>query len=153
MYDACQHFNGIGAVYTMCIHSRQHEVLTRAEWILASTGEVANVSVMCINLMSGHCGQQLNSIGAVYAICTHSRHHVVLTRAEWILTSTNAGQHLNSNGAVYTMCTHYHQHEVLTRAEWILASTDDTGPTFNRHCVGVGLYSLPAVCTARPACY
>ena len=43
------------------------------------------------------------------------------------------------------------QHEVLTRAEWILASTDDAGPTFKRHWVCVGLYSPPAVCTARPA--
>ena len=45
----------------------------------------------------------------------------------------------------------YRQPQVLTRAEWILASTDDTGPTFNRHCVGVGLYLPPAVCTARPS--
>ena len=35
----------------------------------------------------------------------------------------------------------YRQHEALTRAEWILASTGDAGPTFNRHWVGVGLYS------------
>ena len=39
--------------------------------------------------------------------------------------------------------------EVLTRVEWILASTGDAGPTFNRHWVGVGLYSPLAVCTAR----
>ena len=32
-------------VYTMCTHYRQHEVLTRAEWILANTGDTANVSV------------------------------------------------------------------------------------------------------------
>ena len=43
------------------------------------------------------------------------------------------------------------QHKVLTRAEWILACTGDAGPTFNRHWVGVGLYSPPAVCTAGPA--
>ena len=39
----------------------------------------------------------------------------------------------------------YGQHEMLIRAEWILASTGDVGPTFNRHWVGVGLYSPPAV--------
>ena len=65
----------------------------------------------------------------------------------------NSGQHLNGIGAVYAMCTHLHPHEVLARAEWILASTGDAGPTFNRHCVGVSLYSTPAVSTARPACY
>ena len=65
----------------------------------------------------------------------------------------DAGQHLNSIEAVYTMCTHSRQHEVLTRAEWILGSTGDTGPTFNRHWFGVSLYLLPAVNTARPACY
>ena len=27
VYDAGQHLNGIGAVYAMCTHSRQHEVL------------------------------------------------------------------------------------------------------------------------------
>ena len=53
---------------------------------------------------------------------------------------------------VPTACR-YCQHEVLTRAEWILASTSDAGPTFNRHWVGFGLYSLPAVSTTRPACY
>ena len=36
----------------------------------------------------------------------------------------------------------YRQHEVLTRAEWILPSTGDAGPTFNRHCIGVSLYSV-----------
>ena len=45
----------------------------------------------------------------------------------------------------------YRQHEVLTRTEWILASTGDAGPAFNRHWIGVGLYSRPAV--SRPACY
>ena len=45
----------------------------------------------------------------------------------------------------------YRQHEVLTSAEWILDSTGDASPTFNRHWVGVGLYSPPAV--SRPACY
>ena len=45
----------------------------------------------------------------------------------------------------------YRQNEVLTRTEWVLAGTGNAGPTFNRHWVGVGLYSPPAVCTARPA--
>ena len=45
----------------------------------------------------------------------------------------------------------YRQHEVLTRAEWILTSTGDAGTAFNRHWVGVGLYSPPAVCPARLA--
>ena len=45
----------------------------------------------------------------------------------------------------------YRQHEVLIRAEWILAYTGEADPTFKRHWVGVGLYSPPAVCTARPA--
>ena len=45
----------------------------------------------------------------------------------------------------------YRQYEVLTRTELILASTGDAGPTFNRHWVGVGLYSPPAV--SRPASY
>ena len=40
---------------------------------------------------------------------------------------------------------------VCPMAEWILASIGDAGPTFNRHWVGVGLYSPPAVCTAKPA--
>ena len=51
---------------------------------------------------------------------------------------------------VPTACR-YCQHEVLTRAEWIPASTSHAGPTFNRHWVGVGLYSPPAVSTTRPA--
>ena len=38
VYDAGRHLNGMGAVYTMCTHFRPHEVLTRAEWILAITG-------------------------------------------------------------------------------------------------------------------
>ena len=45
----------------------------------------------------------------------------------------------------------YCQHEVLTRAEWILANNGDSDPTFNRHWVGVHLYSPPAVSTARTA--
>ena len=53
---------------------------------------------------------------------------------------------------VPTACR-YCQHEVLTRAKWILASTSDAGPTFNRLCVGVGLYLPPAVSTTTPACY
>ena len=53
---------------------------------------------------------------------------------------------------VPTACRYCH-HEVLTRAEWILASTSDAGPTFNRLCVGVGLYLPPAVSTTTPACY
>ena len=64
-----------------------------------------------------------------------------------------AGQHLSSIGVLYTMCTHSQQHEVLTRAEWILASTGNNGQIFNRYGVGVSLYSPPAICTARPACY
>ena len=43
------------------------------------------------------------------------------------------------------------QNKVLTWAEWILASTCDAHPTFSRNWVAVGLYSPPAVCTARPA--
>ena len=39
VYDAHQHLNCIGVVYTMCTHFRQHEVLTWTEWILASTGD------------------------------------------------------------------------------------------------------------------
>ena len=54
----------------------------------------------------------------------------------------DAGQHLNGIGAVYTMCTHFCQHEVLTRAEWIMTSTGDAGPTFNRHWIGLILYSV-----------
>ena len=38
-------FKHIGAVYTMCTHFRQHEVLTRAEWTLASTGDVGPVYI------------------------------------------------------------------------------------------------------------
>ena len=45
----------------------------------------------------------------------------------------------------------YRQHEVLTRAKRILASRGDAGLTFNRHWAGVGFYSPPALCTARPA--
>ena len=45
VYDAGQHLNSIAAEYTMCMHSRQHELLTRDEWILASIGGAANVSV------------------------------------------------------------------------------------------------------------
>ena len=41
----------------------------------------------------------------------------------------------------------YHQHEVLTRDEWILASTGEADSTYNRHRVGVDLYSPPAVST------
>ena len=46
-------------------------------------------------------------------------------------------------------CQYYSQHEVglLTPVEWILASTGEAGPTFNRHWVGVGMYSPPAVST------
>ena len=58
-----------------------------------------------------------------------------------------AGQLLNSIRAVYAMCTQSRQHEVLTRTEWILAGTGDASPTFNRHWVGVGLYSPPAPLT------
>ena len=39
VYDAGQHLKGIGAVYTMWTHTCLHEVLTRTEWILVSTGE------------------------------------------------------------------------------------------------------------------
>ena len=41
-------------------------------------------------------------------------------------------------------CGYYSQHEVglLTSVEWILASTGDTGPTFTRYWVGVGLHCL-----------
>ena len=39
VYAAGQHLNGIGVLYSMCTHSRPHEVLTRAEWILASTDD------------------------------------------------------------------------------------------------------------------
>ena len=39
MYDAGHHLNGIGALYTMCMHSHHHEVLTRAEWILATLAQ------------------------------------------------------------------------------------------------------------------
>ena len=35
VYDAGQYLNGTGAVYTVRTHSRQHEVLTRAESTLA----------------------------------------------------------------------------------------------------------------------
>ena len=59
---------------------------------------------------------------------------------------------LNGIGAVHAMCTQSRQHEVLTRSEWILASIGNADPTFNRHWVGVGLYSpQTASCTARPA--
>ena len=39
VYDAGQHLNGIWAVYTMWTHTCNYDVLTRTEWILASTGE------------------------------------------------------------------------------------------------------------------
>ena len=31
VYDTGQHLNGIRALYTMCMHSHQHEVPSRAE--------------------------------------------------------------------------------------------------------------------------
>ena len=36
----------------------------------------------------------------------------------------------------------YRQHEIPTRAEWILPSTGDADLTFNRHWIGVSLYSV-----------
>ena len=59
----------------------------------------------------------------------------------------NVGQHhrrranINPANCFKASCW-YRQHEVLTRAEWILPNTDDAGPTFNRHWIGVNLYSV-----------
>ena len=45
---------------------------------------------------------------------------------------------------VQSIVGYYSQYEVglLTTVEWILASTGEAGPTFNRHCVGIGLHCL-----------
>ena len=65
--------------------------------------------------------------------------------------SLNVGQRHRRRAKINQALVQSIVHEVLTRAELILTSTGDAGPTFNRHWVGVGLYSPPAVCTARPA--
>ena len=76
----------------------------------------------------------------------------VWCHAECGPASKTAGQHYPSFGSKHRAGTASMlvPPAVLTRAEWIMASTGDAGPTFNRHCVGVGLYTPPV---SRPACY
>ena len=112
VYYAGQHLNGIGAVYTMCTLSCQHVVLTRAEWILASTRRCQCVCVVCISPMSGHCVRPW----PMHVLPSHE----VPTRAEWILASTgDAGPTFNRPACYWTQPN---KHEALNQC-WL-----DAGP-------------------------
>ena len=101
--------------------------------------------------MLAHCPRLWADISLVfgYRVVFGATLNVRQHHRKWANINTAWVQSIMS---VPTACR-YCQHEVLARAEWILASTSDAGPTFNRHWVGVVLYSPPAVSTTRPACY
>ena len=59
----------------------------------------------------------------------------------WMWASvTDAGPTVNQLWLKALCC--YHQHKVLIRTEWILPSTGDDGSIFNRHWIGVSLWSV-----------
>ena len=62
----------------MCTHFRQHEVLTRAEWMMASTGEA---------------GSTFNRHWLVSActLWTHHRQQKALSSVEWLMARIGDG--------------------------------------------------------------
>ena len=75
--------------------------------------------------------QHQPSIGLLCRFCRH---------AECGPASHSGGQTLTH--FLFKASCWYCQLEVLTRAEWILPGSGESGPTFNRHWIGVSLYSV-----------